>query len=42
MQILRAAEVFPTQNTQLFVQPNVKWNLMFTTYTGPLESPFGV
>lgn len=42
MQILWAAEVFPTQNTRPFVQANVKWNLMFTTYTGPLESQFGV
>lgn len=33
---------FPTQNTRLFVQQNVKWNLMFTTYTGPFGSQFGV
>lgn len=39
---LAGSQVFPTKNTRLFVQPNVKWNLMFTTYTGPLQSQFGV
>lgn len=39
---LAGSQVFPTKNTRLFVQPNVKWNLMFTTYAGPLQSQFGV